>query len=216
MTQLLLIRHGENDYTRTGRLAGWTPGVGLNEAGRKQAQALAEKLKAAPIAAIYSSPLERARETAAPLAEAKKLDVQIVEGLGEVQYGQWQGKSLKRLARTKLWRTVQGLPSAMQFPEGETFRSVQSRAVNAIEALVQAHPKDLVAVFSHGDVIKLVVAHYLGLPLDLFQRIMIATASTTILRLGHGQPALVKLNDTSGVEVPRPPTSKKRKLSRRS
>lgn len=216
MTQLLLIRHGENDYTRTGRLAGWTPGVGLNEAGRKQAQALAEKLKAAPIAAIYSSPLERARETAAPLAEAKKLDVQIVEGLGEVQYGQWQGKSLKRLARTKLWRTVQGLPSAMQFPEGETFRSVQSRAVNAIEALVQAHPKDLVAVFSHGDVIKLVVAHYLGLPLDLFQRIMIATASTTILRLGHGQPALVKLNDTSGVEVPRPPTSKKRKSSRRS
>jgi probable phosphoglycerate mutase len=216
MAQLLLIRHGENDYTRTGKLAGWTPGVSLNEAGRKQAQALAEKLKAAPIAAIYSSPLERARETAAPLAEAKKLEVRIVEGLGEVQYGQWQGKSLKRLARTKLWRTVQGLPSAMQFPEGETFRSVQSRAVNAIEALVQAHPKDLVAVFSHGDVIKLVVAHYLGLPLDLFQRIMIATASTTILRLGHGQPALVKLNDTSGVEVPRPPTSKKRKSSRRS
>lgn len=215
MTQLLLIRHGENDYTRTGKLAGWTPGVGLNEVGRKQALALAEKLKAAPITAIYSSPLQRARETAAPLAEAKKLEVQIAEGLGEVQYGQWQGKSLKRLARTKLWRTVQGLPSAMQFPEGETFRSVQSRAVNAVEGLVQAHPKDLIAAFSHGDVIKLVVAHYLGLPLDLFQRIMIATASITILRLGQGQPALVKLNDTSGVDVPKPPASKKRETSHR-
>lgn len=213
MTQLFLIRHGENDYTRTGRLAGWTPGVGLNEIGRRQALALAEKLKAVPLVAIYSSPLERARETAAPLAEAKKLEVQIVAGLGEVRYGQWQGKSLKRLARTRLWRTVQGLPSAMQFPEGETFRSVQSRAVDAVEALVRTHPKDPIAVFSHGDVIKLVVAHYLGLPLDLFQRLMIATASITILRLGQGQPALIKLNETSGVEIAGPPTSKKRKPS---
>jgi len=216
MTQLLLIRHGENDYTRAGKLAGWTPGVGLNAVGRQQALALVEKLKAVPLAAIYSSPLERARETAAPLAEARKLEVQIVEGLGEVQYGRWQGRSLKRLARTKLWRTVQGLPSAMQFPEGETFRSVQSRAVDAVEALVHAHPKDPIAAFSHGDVIKLIVAHYLGVPLDLFQRIMIATASVTILRLGHGQPALVKLNDTSGVEITGPPTSKKRKPSHRS
>lgn len=213
MTQLFLIRHGENDYTRTGRLAGWTPGVGLNEIGRRQALALADKLKAVPLAAIYSSPLERARETAAPLAEAKKLEVQIVAGLGEVRYGQWQGKSLKRLARTRLWRTVQGLPSAMQFPDGETFRAVQSRAVDAVEALVRTHPKDPIAVFSHGDVIKLVVAHYLGLPLDLFQRLMIATASITILRLGQGQPALIKLNETSGVEIAGPPTSKKRKPS---
>lgn len=213
MTQLFLIRHGENDYTRTGRLAGWTPGVGLNEIGRRQALALADKLKAVPLAAIYSSPLERARETAAPLAEAKKLEVQIVAGLGEVRYGQWQGKSLKRLARTRLWRTVQGLPSAMQFPDGETFRAVQSRAVDAVENLVRAHPKDPIAAVSHGDVIKLVVAHYLGLPLDLFQRLMIATASITILRLGQGQPALIKLNETSGVEIAGPPTSKKRKPS---
>lgn len=216
MTQLLLIRHAENDYTRTGKLAGWTPGVGLNEVGRRQALALAEKLKEAPLAAIYSSPLERARETAAPLAEAKKLTVEIIEGLGEVRYGEWQGRSLKRLARTKLWRTVQGLPSAMQFPGGETFRAVQTRAVDAVESLVRAHPKDQIAAFSHGDVIKLVVAHYLGLPLDLFQRLMIATASITVLRLGQGQPALVKLNDTSGVEVARPPTSKKRTTSHRS
>lgn len=201
MTVLLLIRHGENDYTRTGRLAGWTPGVSLNETGRQQAQALAKKLARAPLKAIYSSPLERARETAAPLAEAVKLPVEVVAGLGEVQYGDWQGKSIKRLARTKLWRTVQGLPSAMQFPNGETFRSVQARAVEAIEQIARAHPKDMVAVFSHGDVIKLVVAHYLGVPLDLFQRLLVSTASISVLRLGHGHPALVKLNDTSSVEV---------------
>lgn len=211
MTILLLIRHGENEYTRTGKLAGWTPGVSLNAAGQKQAQALAEKLKAAPLAALYSSPLERARETAAPLATAKNLEVKILEGVGEVKYGEWQGKSLKRLARTKLWRTVQGLPSAMQFPGGETFRQVQYRAVEAIEGLVKAHPKEMVAVVSHGDVIKLAVAHYLGLPLDMFQRVMVNTASVTILRLGHGHPALVKLNDTTGVEVaPKPKRAKKK------
>lgn len=211
MTLLLLIRHGENDYTKTGRLAGWTPGVSLNAAGQKQAQALAERLQAAPLKALYSSPLERAQETAAPLAALKHLPVTIVEGVGEVRYGQWQGRSLKSVARTKLWRTVQGLPSAMQFPEGETFRAVQTRAVEAVEQLARAHPKDLIAVFTHGDVVKLLVAHYLGLPLDLFQRIMIATASVTVLRLGHGHPVLVKLNDTGRLEFPTGGPKPKRK-----
>lgn len=211
MTLLLLIRHGENEYTRTGKLAGWTPGVRLNATGQRQAQVLAEKLAKAPLEAIYASPLERAQETAAPLAAAKGLEVRLAPGLGEVQYGAWQGQSLKRLARTKLWRTVQSVPSAMEFPGGgETFRAVQSRAVEAAEAIARAHPKGMVAAFSHGDVIKLVAAHYLGLPLDLFQRLMISTASITALRLGHGQPALVKLNDTTGVEV-HPPTHKKKK-----
>ncbi|MBP7692396.1 MAG: MSMEG_4193 family putative phosphomutase [Anaerolineales bacterium] len=212
MTLLLLIRHGENDYTKTGRLAGWTPGVSLNATGQQQARALAERLKDAPLKALYSSPLERAQETAAPLAAVKKLPVRIVEGVGEVRYGEWQGRSLKRVARTKLWRTVQSLPSAMQFPQGETFRAVQSRAVEAVEQLVLAHPKDMIAVFSHGDVIKLLVAHYLGLPLDLFQRIMINTASVSVVRLGQGQPVLVKLNETGRGEAPagRPkPKSKK-------
>ena len=195
MTQLLLIRHGENEYTRRGRLAGWTPGVHLNEAGQKQAQALAERLSQAPLEAVYSSPLERARETAAPLARARGLKVEIRAGLGEVRYGLWTGKSLKRLARTKLWRVVQQRPSAMEFPEGETLRSVQARVVEAVEQIARAHPKGLVAAVSHGDVIKLAVAYYLGMPLDLFQRIMIGTASVTVLQLGHGHPTLVKLND---------------------
>ena len=102
MALIFLIRHGENEYTRTGKLAGWTKGVSLNAAGQKQAQALAQRLKPVPIKHIYSSPLERARETAAPLAEARGLKVVIREGLGEVRYGQWTGQSLKRLARMKL------------------------------------------------------------------------------------------------------------------
>jgi len=201
VTQLLLIRHGENEYTRTGKLAGWTPGVHLNEAGKKQAEALAERLKPAPITAIYSSPLERARETAKPLAKAKGLKVEIQAGLGEVRYGSWTGKSLKQLARTKLWRVVQQHPSAMEFPEGESLWNVQARVVEAIEQIARAHPKELVAAFSHGDIIKLAVAYYLGMPLDLFQRIMISTASVTLLHYGHGQMALVKLNDTGPFPV---------------
>jgi len=202
MTFLLLIRHGENEYTRTGKLAGWTPEVHLNEAGQKQARALAERLQPARLAAIYSSPLERARETAEPLAEAKHLPIQILEGLGEVRYGQWQGQSLKRLARTKLWRVVQQHPSAMRFPGGETLRAVQARALEAVDEIVQRHPKKLVAAFSHGDVIKLLAAHYLGTPLDLFQRIVISTGSLTLVRLGAGQPVLVKLNDTGAMDWP--------------
>ncbi len=198
MPLVLLIRHGENEYTRTGKLAGWTKGVSLNEAGRKQAEGLVERLKGVPIKFIYSSPLERAQETAAPLAAARGLKVEIRPGLGEVQYGQWTGKSLKVLGRTKLWKVVQQLPSAMQFPDGETMRGAQLRFVDAVDAIARAHPspKAVVAVFAHSDPIKLAVAHYLGMPLDLFQRLMISTASVTVLRLGHGQPSLVKLNET--------------------
>lgn len=199
MPTLLLIRHGENEYTRTGKLAGWTPGVHLNAAGQKQAQGVATVLAKTPITAIYSSPLERARETAAPLATAKNLKVEIVENLGEVRYGAWTGQSLKRLARTKLWRVVQQQPAMMEFPQGETLRGAQLRMVNALEALAHAHakPKATVAIFSHADPIRLAVAHYLGVPLDLFQRIVVNTASITVLRLGTSHPVLVKLNDTS-------------------
>jgi probable phosphoglycerate mutase len=204
MALILLIRHGENEYTRTGKLAGWTAGVGLNEAGRQQAQALVERLKAVPIKFIYSSPLERARETAAPLAAATRLPVTIRAGLGEVRYGRWTGRSLKRLARTRLWRVVQNLPSAMRFPEGETIRAAQVRLVDTLEEIAAAHPKAAVAAFSHSDPIKLAVAYYLGMPLDLFQRLQISTCSVTMLMLGRGQPSLVKLNDTGPLALRKP------------
>ncbi len=195
MTDVLLVRHGENEYTRKGKLAGWTPGVQLNEKGRAQAQAIATQLAKAPLKAIYSSPLERALETAAPLAKAKGLRVQKLEGVGEVRYGDWTGKSLKVLSRSKLWGTVQRFPAAMTFPNGETFRAVQARAVNAVEAAARQYPKGLIAIFSHGDVIKLLMAHYLGAPIDLFQRIVINTGSISHVRLMGGMPMVVRLNE---------------------
>jgi probable phosphoglycerate mutase len=195
MTDILLIRHGENEYTRKGKLAGWTPGVHLNETGKAQAEALAERLAQAPIKAIYSSPLERALETAGPLARARKLPVQKCEGIGEVRYGEWTGRSLKVLARTKLWKVVQRQPSAMEFPGGETIRAVQARAVEAVEGIVKRHPKDPVALFSHGDVIKLIVAYYLGMPLDTFQRVAIGTGSLTVIRVSPGMPMVLRMNE---------------------
>ena len=200
MSQLLLIRHGENDYTRKGKLAGWTPGVHLNDVGQAQAQALAEKLAHTPIKAIYSSPLERAIETALPLAKAKGLTIHKRSDVGEVRYGEWTGKSLKALARTKLWQVVQKQPSAMQFPEGETLRDVQSRAVNEIEKIAAAHPKDMVAIFSHGDIIKLVLAHYLGMPLDMFQRLAVNTASVSVVQRQGSMPLVMKVNDQVNVK----------------
>ncbi|MEK7808082.1 MAG: MSMEG_4193 family putative phosphomutase [Chloroflexota bacterium] len=200
MSQLLLIRHGENDYTRKGKLAGWTPGVHLNDVGQAQAQALAEKLAHTPIKAIYSSPLERAIETALPLAKAKGLTIHKRSDVGEVRYGEWTGKSLKALARTKLWQVVQKQPSAMQFPDGETLRDVQSRAVNEIEKIAAAHPKDMVAIFSHGDIIKLVLAHYLGMPLDMFQRLAVNTASVSVVQRQGSMPLVMKVNDQVNVK----------------
>ena len=202
MADLLLIRHGENEYTRTGKLAGWTPEVHLNEKGQAQARAVAERLAGAPIKAIYSSPLERALETAQPLAKTRQLRVQKLEGLGEVRYGDWTGRSLKALARTKLWTTVQRYPAAMEFPDGETFRAVQARAVEAVETLARKHFKQMIAVVSHGDVIKLILAHYLGAPIDLFQRILINTGSISHLRLTSGAPVIVKMNEQP--ELPDP------------
>jgi probable phosphoglycerate mutase len=195
MTDLLLIRHGENDYTHAHKLAGWTAGVHLNPAGQAQARAMADHLARQPIRAVYSSPLERAIETAQPLARARQLRIQKLAAIGEVQYGDWTGKSLKVLRRTKLWRIVQQNPAAMEFPAGETFRAVQARAVNALDALTRKHPKELIAIVSHGDVIKLILAHYLGQPIDLFQRIMISTGSVSQVRLLGGQPVIVKINE---------------------
>jgi probable phosphomutase (TIGR03848 family) len=195
MTEVLLIRHGENEYTRKGKLAGWTPGVFLNDKGKTQAQAIAQHLAKAPIKAIYSSPLERTLETSAALAKAKSLRVHKLEGVGEVRYGDWTGKSLKVVSRTKLWNTVQRFPAVMAFPNGETFRTVQNRAVDAVESVFRQHPKQMVAIFSHGDVIKLLLAHYLGVPLDLFQRIVVNTGSISYVRLTGGMPMVVRTNE---------------------
>lgn len=198
--QLMLIRHAKNDWVGD-RLAGWTPGVHLNDEGRQQAEALGARLAHLPITAIYSSPLERAVETAQAVAAHHDLKVQILEDVGETRYGEWTGASLEELYKTELWPVVQVYPSGARFPGGENLRETQARAVAAIDALRDAHPEetDIVAVVSHADVIKAAVAHYVGLHLDLFQRLAVSPASLSVIQFNKFGPRLVCLNDTGGV-----------------
>ena len=213
MTLLLLIRHGANDWVH-GRLAGWTPGVHLNDVGRGQAAALAARLAPLPLDAIYASPLERCQETAAPLAEAKGLKVETLDDLGEVRYGDWTGRTLKELAKEPLWKVVQATPSAARFPGGESLFEMQARAVQAVERLREAHPSQTVAVCSHADVIKALACHYLGMHLDLFQRLVVSPASVTALAFGPA-PYLVRLNDTGGNADLAPPKRPRRRARRK-
>jgi probable phosphoglycerate mutase len=196
MTLLLLLRHAVTEQTG-GRLSGWTPGLHLSDAGREQARALAERLAAVPIDAVYSSPLERCRETADAVAEPRGLKVDTLEDLGEVRYGAWTGRELKSLAKEPLWKVVQGNFSAARFPDGESIFEMQARAVTAVERLREAHPKQTVAICSHADVIKALAGHYLGLHLDLCQRLVVSPASVTAVWFGPG-PYLLRLNDTGG------------------
>jgi probable phosphoglycerate mutase len=195
MPTILLIRHGENDYIKKGILPGRMPSVHLNDKGRAQAQALAEKLAQAPIKAVYTSPLERAVETAEPIAGVLGLEATIRPGLIETDCGEWQGKSHKSLRRLKVWRMVQSTPSLFRFPGGESFAESQGRVVAEIETLrLQHEEKDLFVCVSHGDPIRLAVAYYLGLPLDHFQRLFAAPASITALYVGEAGSRLLTLN----------------------
>ena len=203
MKRLLLLRHATTEQTGK-RLSGWTPGVHLGQQGLEEARALAERLAPLEIHAVYSSPLERCTETAAAVAEPHGLKVETIEDLGEVRYGDWTGKELKELAKTSLWRLVQFHPSGARFPEGESIHEMQTRAVLACERLRAAHPGETVAVCSHADVIKAVVAHYLGTHLDLFQRLVVGTASLTALGFGP-VPHLLRLNDSGLISDLAPP-----------
>lgn len=196
MPLLLLIRHGENDYVKTSKLAGRLPGIHLNDRGKKQAQALGEALKDVPIKAIYSSPLERAMETAMPIAEARKLQIVSEPDLMDTNIGSWQGRSLRALRLTRLWKIVQNAPSRFRFPEGESFVESQTRYVTTLERMITRHnkPHDIVAVVFHADPIKLAVAYFLGMPLDHFQRLSCDTGSLTALYVSEAGANLIKLN----------------------
>ncbi len=200
-TYLLLIRHGENDWVGTDRLAGRTPDVHLNEKGRAQADGLVQLLAKQPLDAIYSSPLERCLETAQPLAASRNLSVQLAPPLLEVDYGEWRGANLKELAKLPAWQMVQHYPSAFRFPQGETLREVQSRAVTELERLRAEHTNQVIAAFSHGDVIRTVLAHYLGTPLDLFQRIIISTASVSLVAFHNDVPSVLAVNSLAELPV---------------
>jgi len=195
MPTLLLIRHGENDYLARNRLPGRLPGIHLNARGQEQAAELVRTLGRLPIKAIYSSPLERAVETAEPLARFLELGIQLRPDLADINVGEWEGRS---------WKVIQQTPSQFLFPGGETFVQAQERVVRTLGTIASAHTDELIAVVFHADPIKLAVAHYLGLSLDNFQRLTARTGSVTILKIEGSAVKLLALNLIPPFSFPKP------------
>jgi len=195
-TLVLLVRHGTTPTT--GKvLPGRARGLHLSERGREQAQRAAERIgELGNVHAVYASPLERARETAAPIGRAVHKPVRIERGLLECDFGQWTGASLKRLAKKPEWSTVQRTPSAFRFPDGESFFEMQTRIVDTIDTIRRRLPGKTVVCVSHADPIKAYVAYAMGTPLDLFQRIVISTCSLTAVLVGAGAPVVLTVNST--------------------
>jgi probable phosphomutase (TIGR03848 family) len=195
-TLVLLVRHGQTPTTGAS-LPGRAPGLHLAEKGVAQAEAAAARIAALPaVAAVYASPMERTRETAAPIARARKLRVRQARGLIECDFGSWTGKKLSALRKKPEWRTVQRYPSGFRFPGGESFAEMQSRAVDAVHTLVAAHPGETIVAVSHADVIKAVVAAAPGPHLDLFQRIVISPCSVTAILYTPEGPVVLTVNST--------------------
>lgn len=197
MARLLLIRHAPTPETGT-KLTGRLPGVSLGSEGVEIAKATAQRLAGVKLKAIHSSPIERTWETAQAVAEPHGLEPIRNDEFIEVDYGAWSGRTLKSLYKLKAWRTVQMTPSRMVFPDGESIAAAQSRAVAACEHLAATHSKETVAVVSHSDIIKAIVAHYLGAPLDQFQRIGVTPASVTVIDLPKGGVPRVTAVNTNG------------------
>jgi probable phosphoglycerate mutase len=194
---VLFVRHGQTPTT--GKvLPGRAPGLHLSDAGRAQAGAVADRLGRLPaVEAVYASPLERTRETAAPIAKARGLRVQAERGLLEADMGEWTGRELKALRRQREWKGVQGYPSGFRFPGGESFAEMQNRMVGTVERLRTAHPGATVVAVSHADPIKAVVAHALGMHLDLFQRIVVSPCSVTAVTFGDTGPMVLSVNSVT-------------------
>ncbi len=198
--RLVLIRHATTAETGK-RLTGRTPGVSLSPAGVEQAAALAERVGATPPAALYTSPVLRCRETARALGRAWDVAPVPYRSFAEVDYGSWAGRTFGSLRRTKAWRWVHLTPARVRFPGGETLLEVQSRAVAACEELVERHRDARVVVVSHGDVIRAILCHYLGVPLDFLQRLDVGTVGVSVVDLPvEGVPRVRSVNGC-GAEV---------------
>jgi probable phosphomutase (TIGR03848 family) len=198
MGLVFLVRHGLTG--QTGRLLyGRTPGIDLDERGKAQAEALVGRFEGIRLTAIYSSPLERCVETVEPLAAAQRLPITRVPDLIEMDTGSWTGRTLAQVRRTKPWTTVQRQPSAFSFPGGEGFVAAQARAVAAVETIARRHPRGRVAIATHGDIVRIVLAHLLGTPLDDFQRIVVDTASVSVVVTHRTSRRVVLVNDTGGL-----------------
>lgn len=200
MTTFLLIRHATTDAIGKS-LIGWTAGCRLNSKGKAQADQLASRLSRLPIRAVYTSPLERAVETANPIASSHGLAPQLVEDLGEMRFGAWEGLTFDELDSREDWRRFNTVRSRVRPPGGETMIEVQTRMVGQIECLASWHPDDVVAVVSHCDPLRASVAHYLGVPLDLLLRFEIDPASVSALEIGAWAPRILFLNGTGDVTI---------------
>jgi probable phosphomutase (TIGR03848 family) len=225
---VLLVRHGRTSANAGGILAGWTPGVSLDESGQAQAAALAERLAVVPLAGVVTSPLQRCRETAQALTAvpgpkgAPRPEPDVDDRLGECRYGDWTGRPLKELVKDPLWRVVQAHPSAVTFPgeAGESMLTMQHRAVEAVrdhDARITAeHGVDALWVaVSHGDVIKAVLADALGMHLDAFQRLIVDPGSVSVVRYTPLRPFAVRVNDTGGDLSGLVPPRRPRRVGRR-
>jgi probable phosphomutase (TIGR03848 family) len=197
MTTVLLIRHGLTDAVAGATLAGTRPGISLNTEGRRQAEALAARLREVPLAAIVSSPLERAMQTAAPIADEHSLSIRPVTELIEFEVGDWTGKTFAELDRDPEWRRFNDVRSLTAAPAGELMLDVQARAVHALLDLAVRHPDATVAAVSHGDVIRAALMHFLGIPLDFVHRLEIAPASVSIVEIDRGYPRIRLTNGDS-------------------
>ncbi len=197
---VFLVRHGQTPTT--GKvMPGRAPGLHLSPKGREQVQATADRLAAVspPPAAVYSSPMERARETAAPIARALGLRVRTHSGLLDAAVGEWEGKSLRVLARKPEWRTVQGWPSGFRFPGGESFAEMQTRVLQSVLDLAAEHQGERLVCVSHADPIQMIVGSMAGMPLDMFQRIAISPASVSAIAIGPGRPGVLCVNSTGSL-----------------
>src|SRR4051812_9826356 len=198
VTTVILVRHGLT--ATTGKvLPGRTPGLHLADAGRQQAERTAARIaELDKVDAVYASPLERARETAAPIARARGLRTHIDRGLLECDFGEWTGGELAKLMKVPEWGTVQRAPSTFRFPNGESFSEMQHRIVSAIDRLRASHRGGTIVCVSHADPIKAAVAHALGTHLDLFQRIVISPCAISVIAYSAGAPAVLAVNSTGG------------------
>ncbi|MDV8023250.1 histidine phosphatase family protein [Rhodococcus sp. IEGM 1330] len=198
---VILLRHGRSTSNTAGTLAGRSAGVELDDRGREQAQAVADRLGELPVSEIVRSPLLRCEQTVEPLAAKLGLSPVVEDRLVEVDYGQWTGRTIKELLAEPLWKVVQQHPSAAVFPEGEGLATVQQRAVQAVREhdarLAAQHGRDVLWVAcSHGDVIKSVLSDAMGAHLDSFQRIVADPASISVVRYTSTRPFVLRTNDT--------------------
>ncbi|MGI8967071.1 MAG: histidine phosphatase family protein [Limisphaerales bacterium] len=194
MTTFYLIRHA--NYDLVGKVyVGRTPGIHLNEQGRRQSEFLAERLAQKPIQKIFSSPLERCQETAGPLAKKFNLEIKTAEALTEINFGDWTNKTPQELAPLEKWRQWTSFRSGSRIPNGDWMMAAQARFVHQMEEWCDAFPEETLALISHGDPIRSAVAYYLGVPLDLFRRIEITPASVSILSISEQGPKILCVND---------------------